>query len=635
MMVNISVSVDNLNFENVKAALLTAPNNLTQLLFPEETPLQVKTRLLQGKESQQLIKEIREEGDKLLQETMPELTHSLFRLFSTTGSRREYEIVYFRRRNRLTTFGLLAWLDGADSPYMDALSDTIGSILDEYTWCLPAHLLHGPEMRSAAEEQDAAEGLVNHSAEAFTIDLFAAETAFALSEISALLGAALPGLLRVRIREEVLRRILRPFVTQAPSHWETATHNWASVCGGSIAAAAIYTLQEADELAAVLVRAFPALASYLSGFEEDGACTEGYMYWQYGFGYFTYAADLILRRTGGAVNWFQADKVQQIALFQQKSFLHGRKVVNFSDSQGEAGIFMGLSGYLKRLYPEIEHPELALRAGFRDDHCSRWAPALRNLLWSVEDAQGSAWQTAAYYLPGAQWLVSRQLQEQGAYVFAAKGGHNNEPHNHNDIGHFILYAQGETLLPDLGSGQYSRKYFGPERYEILCNGSQSHSVPIIDGLYQAAGVEHRAEVRTYSSNEEQDVFALEISSAYGTDKLTELVRRFIWSKTEPPTLEVTDSYEFTQAPTAVVERFMAWHRPLQAEDGRIVIAASPEAKVFLSYDHDLFDWDVEALDHVNHSDQPQTCYALDFKLKPGVLSDSNLQVHAAFKFAFQ
>ncbi|MEC0266748.1 heparinase II/III domain-containing protein [Paenibacillus anseongense] len=630
-----SVSVDNLNLENVKAALLAVSNTPSQLLFQAETPLQVKARLLQGKESKQLIQEIREEGDKLLQEMIPTLTYSLFRLFSTTGSRREYELVYFRRRNRLTTFGLLAWLEGADSPYLDALSDTIATILDEYTWCLPAHILHGPEMRSAEEAQYAAEGLVNHSTESFTIDLFAAETAFALSEISALLGDALPQLLRVRIREEVLRRILRPFVTQAPSHWETATHNWASVCGGSIAAAAIYTLQDEDELAAVLERAFPALASYLSGFEEDGACTEGYMYWQYGFGYFTYAADLILRRTGGAVNWFQTDKVRQVALFQQKSFLHGRKVVNFSDSQGEAGIFMGLSGYLKQLYPEIEHPELSLRAGFRDDHCSRWAPALRNLLWSLEDIEESAWQTAAYYLPDAQWLVSRQLQEQGAYVFAAKGGHNNEPHNHNDIGHFILYAQGETLLPDLGSGQYSRKYFGPERYEILCNGSQSHSVPIIDGLYQQAGAEHRAEVLKYSSNEEQDDFALEISSAYDTEKLNELVRRFTWHKTEPPTLEVTDSYEFAQAPTAVVERFMAWHLPQQAEDGRIVIAASAEARVLVSYDMDLFDWEVETLHHVNHFDQPETCYALDFKLKPGVLSDSNLNIHAAFRFDFQ
>nr|WP_240159592.1 heparinase II/III family protein [Paenibacillus aceris] len=296
---------------------------------------------------------------------------------------------------------------------------------------------------------------------------------------------------------------------------------------------------------------------------------------------------------------------------------------------------MGLSGYLKRLYPEIEHPELTLRAGFRDDHCSRWAPALRNLLWSLDGVEGSAWQTAAYYLPDAQWLVSRQLQEQGAFVFAAKGGHNNEPHNHNDIGHFILYAQGETLLPDLGSGQYSRKYFGPERYEILCNGSQSHSVPIIDGLYQQAGAEHRAELLAYSSNDAEDVFALEISSAYGTTKLKELVRRFTWSKTEPPLLEVTDSYEFVQAPATLVERFMAWHRPQQAEDGRILIAASEEARVFVSYDLDLFDWEVETLHHVNHFDQPETCYALDFKLKPGVLTESNLKVSAAFRFAFQ
>ncbi|MDD9270739.1 heparinase II/III family protein [Paenibacillus sp. GCM10023248] len=632
----VSVMVDKWDLKQIKAALLAAPDVPTSLLFPGETAEQAKTRLLQGKETGKLIAEIQSEGAKLLQETMPELTYSLFHLFSTTGSRREYELVYFRRRNRLTTFGLLAWLEGADSVYMDALSDTIMSILDEYTWCLPAHVLQGPEMRSDADTQG--QGLMNHSQERFTIDLFAAETAFALSEISALVGDSLPQLLSVRIREEVLRRILRPFVTQPPSHWETATHNWASVCGGSIAAAAIYTLQDEDELAAVLARAFPALASYLSGFAADGACTEGYMYWQYGFGYFTYAADLIMRRTGGAVNWFQSDKVRQVALFQQKCFLHDRKLANFSDSQGEAGIFMGLSGYLKRLYPEMEHPELALRAGFRDDHCSRWAPALRNLLWSLEDAEGTAWHTATYYLPDAEWLISRQLQEQGAYVLAAKGGHNNEPHNHNDIGHFILYAQGETLLPDLGSGQYSRKYFGPERYEILCNGSQSHSVPIVDGLYQQAGEEHRAEVVAFESSAEQDVFALEISSAYGTEKLTELVRRFTWRKSEPPVLEVADRYAFGQAPASLVERFIAWHRPQLAEDGRIIIAASGEAQVYVSYDRSLFDWQVEALHHVDHFDKPQTCYALDFTLKPGVGASGaaqGLSLEAAFRFEFQ
>ncbi|OPH53415.1 hypothetical protein BC351_06010 [Paenibacillus ferrarius] len=629
----ISVNVALGNMGELKAALGAVRLDQSQLLFAGESSEQVKARLHSGQHSSQLVEEIRTEGVKLLQETMPELSYTLFRLYAEQGTRVEYEHVYFRRRNRLTTFALLAWLETEHGVYFDALLDTIWSILDEYTWCLPAHILQGPEMRGPNGKGQQAADLANASGEAFTIDLFAAETAFALSEISVLLGDALPDLLRVRIREEVLRRVLRPFVTQAPSVWETATHNWASVCGGSIAAAAIYTLQDDDELAAVLERAFPPLASYLSGFEEDGACTEGYMYWQYGFGYFTYAADLIQRRTGGAVDWFQDDKVRRIALFQQKCFLDGRKVVSFSDSHGEAGIFMGLSGYLKQLYPELEHPELGLRAGYRDDHCSRWASALRNLLWAREEADGRPWHTASYYLADAQWLISRQLQSQGAYVFAAKGGHNNEPHNHNDLGHFLLYAQGETLLADLGSGRYTRAYFGPERYEILCNGSQGHSVPIIDGHYQQAGAAHRAELLEFTSTEAQDTLALELSSAYGTEKVRQWVRRFTWRKTEPPTLVVSDRFEFTKAPTTLVERFISWHLPQLAEDGRIVIAPTKEARLYIGFDPSLFDWSVESFIHDDHYGQSRACYAIDFTLKPS--GQIRLELSAMFICAFE
>jgi hypothetical protein len=622
-----------MNHEELKAKLIAVMRSPTQLLFDSSEAEQSRERLLSSAAHKSLIEEIHKEAELLLAEGTPELTYALFRLYAEQGSRSEYEAVYFRRRKRLTTFGLMAWIEPDKHEYLEALSDTIWSILEEYTWCLPAHILNGPEMRGFAAESGEANELSTQHREAFTIDLFAAETAFALSEISALLGDALQPLLRVRIREEVLRRVLRPFVTQAPSGWETATHNWASVCGGSIAAAAVYTLQNEDELATVLGRAFPALASYLRGFEEDGACTEGYMYWQYGFGYFVYAADLILRRTGGTVDWFQDDKVRQIALFQQKCFLDGRKVVNFSDSHGEARIFMGLSGYLKQLYPEMEHPKPSLRAGYSDDHCSRWAPALRNLLWTRDEAEGDPWQTAAYYLPDAQWLVSRQLQPKGAFVFAAKGGHNDEPHNHNDIGHFLLYAQGETLLTDLGCGQYTRAYFGPERYEILCNGSQGHSVPIIDGLHQQAGADKRAQLLAFSSTEEQDIFALEFASAYGMEKLRQLARCFTWRKSEPPTLEVSDTFEFSQAPISLVERFMTWHQPQRAEDGRIFIAPTDEARLYISYDQSQFDWAVEPLIHVDHFGKRQSCYALDFKLKLDVQAESKLS--ATFIFAFQ
>src|SRR5690606_39665769 len=50
--------------------------------------------------------------------------------------------------------------------------------------------------------------------------------------------------------------------------------------------------------------------------------------------------------------------------------------------------------------------------------------------------------------------------------FAAKGGYNNESHNHNDIGSFILYKEGKPLFIDAGVGTYTKKTFSNERYDI-------------------------------------------------------------------------------------------------------------------------------------------------------------------------
>ena len=48
-------------------------------------------------------------------------------------------------------------------------------------------------------------------------------------------------------------------------------------------------------------------------------------------------------------------------------------------------------------------------------------------------------------------------------MLAAKGGHNGEMHNQNDVGNLIVHAFGESLVADLGRGRYTRAYFGPAR----------------------------------------------------------------------------------------------------------------------------------------------------------------------------
>ncbi|NUT40465.1 MAG: hypothetical protein HOV86_10800 [Thermoactinospora sp.] len=94
------------------------------------------------------------------------------------------------------------------------------------------------------------------------------------------------------------------------------------------------------------------------------------------------------------------------------------------------------------------------------------------------------------FLPDAQILV---LRTPGA-CFAAKGGHNDEPHNHLDLGHFVLRLNGETVLDDLGAPEYTRDYFGEDRYKVLQASALGHSVPVINGSTQQPGPTYRAVV---------------------------------------------------------------------------------------------------------------------------------------------
>lgn len=43
---------------------------------------------------------------------------------------------------------------------------------------------------------------------------------------------------------------------------------------------------------------------------------------------------------------------------------------------------------------------------------------------------------------------------------------NLERHNHNDIGQFIVYADGKPVIIDVGVETYTAKTFSERRYEI-------------------------------------------------------------------------------------------------------------------------------------------------------------------------
>ena len=51
---------------------------------------------------------------------------------------------------------------------------------------------------------------------------------------------------------------------------------------------------------------------YLSGFGDDGYCSEGAGYWNYGFGHYLYLAQIIYDYTDGMIDLFEADNPEKL-----------------------------------------------------------------------------------------------------------------------------------------------------------------------------------------------------------------------------------------------------------------------------------------------------------------------------------
>ncbi|MCL6457440.1 MAG: heparinase II/III-family protein [Gorillibacterium sp.] len=576
------------------------PDN-TATLFAEARSPQTWEKLRAAPQYKDQMEELILEGKRLLSEPVGILPFSAFKLYDTKGTRVEYEAYYFGRRKRLTILATLALLEESTES-LQALEDTIWAICEEYSWCLPAHFW-------------------GHSLEPFDehkppIDLFAAETGFALAEIVSLLKDKLHPLVAERAVSEVKKRILEPYSALDSSYgWETLTNNWAAVCAASVGGAALYLLPDADRLTPVLLRVIRTIEGYLSGFEEDGACTEGVGYWTYGFGFFVSFAELLRQRTANQIDLLADEKVRQIALFHQKCYLSGAFTVPFSDCETVFGYSVGLIHYLKRRYPDVHVPEWKHRLKLTHDPMCRFTPTIRDFVWSDGEC-GLEWPDATYDLPDAQWLVIRQLSSDGRKLsFAAKGGHNDEPHNHNDIGSFVLHLGGETLLADIGSGEYTKDYFGADRYSLLCNGSHGHSVPIVDGMFQQAGRSYKSTILSTSEEAKHGHFAIDLTQAYAVPHLELLTRSFTLTEdhSDSVILHLHDRFKFSTVLGSLTERFISLYKPVQLADDCINIRGISHS-VCLTFDCTLLSASIREFEFINKSSQPTLVYAIDLEL---------------------
>lgn len=494
-----------------------------------------RKKILSNKQLTERINTIIAAADKAVTEDSPAFKMSEYMLYFQTGDRTKYEVSYFKRRDNCYYLMVAYWLT-EDEKYLTPLIDYIGYICDEFTWCVPAH--------NKAAEVTSYDGVEQ-------IDLFQAETARLFSEISMCVGDKLPSYVTIRMSYEIKKRIIVPFEKGAKFWWQTTNLNWATVCAAGCSIA-LLTFGTEDEINRLMPKFISCMDSYLVGIEDDGCCKEGTAYWTYGFWNYLKLASAIKIYTKGEIDYFNHPKAKAEALFLQNVRLSDSLAICFADCSETFKFSPAMFSFMKSLYKDVSLPDLKF---------AEWTvntPSVVELLWFADDYKAEKAPLGTHLFEDSEWYVKRSEN----YSFGAKGGNNSEPHNHNDVGSFMITVGEEVFISDLGSGEYTKEYFDRQtRYTIVTNSSRGHSVPIINGEYQQFGSEFCAKNVKATENS----FELDMEAAYENGIVNRINRRFDF---DAHSIKLTDTFEPSPDTKTITERFISKIPPV-IQDGYV------------------------------------------------------------------
>jgi hypothetical protein len=133
---------------------------------------------------------------------IPVLNDHLYGEYKRSGDRKSYEDPYFARRAEMTAHAISAYVSAQPEQHLNDLQRHIDAICNEPSWVVPAHTR-------------------------CKVDLFNAETAFALAQIVDLLHDKMDRNLINRVYQEIDMRVLTPYEQHGRSEeWFASTNNW-------------------------------------------------------------------------------------------------------------------------------------------------------------------------------------------------------------------------------------------------------------------------------------------------------------------------------------------------------------------------------------------------------------------------
>ena len=474
-------------------------------------------------------------GEGSMKMELPELPDDLFLDFTRTGNRYRYQSPRSRRRSILTNMVLAECVEN-DGRFIERIEEAVRTICSEKTWVLPAH----------------DSKLTNFNETLVTIDLGSSTTAIGLSQTDWLLRDKLSPEIRSLIRERVEHFIFKPFMAmhngdRVPHWWMTErTNNWTSVCMSGVISSAFSLIDSPDIRAQYLEAAEKYGPYYILSLSDDGNCSEGLAYWNYGYSYYLVMVEAARKATNGAWDMLDDNKQKRTSAYPMNVEIMPGVYPSFADCRTDTKPGFRFIRYLNRRYQ--------FGMDYLEDKPDSPGSFLMFCVFDLDNpyAERAKLSPEEYSIPlrssfeDADVYIFRAEKENGLSV-ALKGGHNAEQHNHNDLGSYVVALEGHATLLDPGGEVYTKRTFSSKRYDSDVLNSFGHPVPRINGQLQKTGREYEARVLDKQSNDIEETVAMDISGAYDIQSLDKLERTFVFSRRGNGAFTVTDNVEFSEA----------------------------------------------------------------------------------------
>ncbi|WP_246858825.1 heparinase II/III family protein [Chitinophaga sp. XS-30] len=466
------------------------------------------------------MKAIVQKAESLLDYEWPGLPAVKSLLIVRNGNRDEYQTISFKKREVL---GLMMLAEAYENKgrFTDQVINGIWSICEESFWGVPAHLPKGKEYG----------GLVDVSAP--FVDLFAAETGTYLAWADYFLGDKLDAVspqVRKRIYYETDRRIFQPLMTKHHG-WMASNangrrpNNWNPwICSNWLNTVLLLEKDDTRRVAGV-EKVLKVLDAFLNPHPLDGGCDEGPGYWGAAAASLYDNVSLLNLASNNAFDYvFRDEKVRNMGQFIYKAQISERYFLNFADADPQPGM---AGSMIYRYGKAIEDPAMMKFGAFylkKDDKASLSRFHFFRNMFSMfmqqefDTAEKGLPYPADAWWPDLQVMISRDKGgSTSGFFIATKGGNNDESHNHNDIGNYVVYYDGLPLLIDVGRGTYTAKTFSGQRYDIWYNCSDYHNVPTINGRTQPPGMKFRATDVAYRTGRSFSEMTMDIGASYPAD----------------------------------------------------------------------------------------------------------------------